>query len=608
MREWPIVGLLLLAGCGGAGGTADTDTGTDTSGEPSTSDAPSTSTSTSTTGSGTTGTTDVADSSGSSESSGGAVNLPPTAIIEVATVSGVAPWTVLLDGTQSSDSDGDVVAWSWDWRSGNASGETASFDAESEGCIEVTLEVTDDGGAAASTVTTVSTVLAPPPKAAVATMVEMPLASAVLPRDLRSNEGTARFAGTLDTDGFGEVRANVFSDGVLVDTVSVPVCGPAPFEFELEVPIPAGLVAYDIRLAAAVGELEAPLGEVTDLVAGDVYLINGQSNAFAAMYSGDADVNQTPFLRSFGVNVVGAGETSANILWYPAQGNGASAPGGIGQWAIRMANVLSAENQVPIAVVNGSLGGQPIGHFERNDADPADLATNYGRLLYRMRTAGLADDVRAILWYQGESDGEAWEVHAAGFEALIADWSEDYGDIEQLYVTQVREGCGGNHIRTREWQRALPDMMDGVTVMSTNGLDGHDGCHYAYAGGYEVLGDWYADLLGRDLYGEEPLTDVQPPNPMGATLDNGGTELVITLRNASEPMVFDAGAEADFVVEGAAVTVVSGSAEPGEVRLVLSGDATGATGITYRGHVLAGPWVRSEAGLGLLSFWNVPLR
>lgn len=607
MRAWSIVGVCLLASCTDAGGSADTDTDTDAGSSAGPTTVAGTS-STGMTGSQTVGTTEGADSSGSSESSGAEPNQPPTAVIEVASVSGVQPWAVQLDGTQSFDPDGDVVSWSWDWAGGDATGETASFEPSVQGCVDITLEVADNDGAAASAVTTVATVLAPPPKAAVATLVEMPLASAVLPRDLDSNEGTARFSGTLDTDGFGEVRANVFADGVLTDSVSVPVCGEAPFAFELDVPVPAGLQAYDIRLVAAVGELEAPLAEVTDLVAGDVYLINGQSNAFAAMYAGDANVNQTPFLRSFGVNVVDGGATASTLTWYPAQGNGSSLPGGIGQWAIRMANVLSAAHEVPIAIVNGSLGGQPIGYFERNDEDPADLATNYGRLLFRMQAAGLEDDVRAILWYQGESDGEAWEAHATGFEALIGDWSEDYPDIEQLYVTQVREGCGGNHIRTREWQRTLPDVMDGVAVMSTNGLDGHDGCHYAYAEGYEVLGDRYAALLGRDLYGESPAADVEPPNPMSATLENGGTQVVITLRNDTEPMIYEAGAEADFVVEGSAVTVVSGSAEAGTVRLTLSGEAVGATGITYRGHILAGPWITSETGLGMLSFWNLPLR
>jgi hypothetical protein len=605
MRKLVVLGVLVLGACGGTLATSDTDTddGTSSTGDGGTTGVP---------GSSSAGaTTDVnptaADSSSGDETTGPGPNEPPIADADATPRSGVGPWTTTLDGSGSSDADGEIVSWAWSWEGGSAEGETAEVDFDGEGCTEVSLTVTDDAGATASTTIVLSTVAAAPPKAAVATVGTSPIPSAVLPRDLETNVGHALFAGTLDTGGFAEVRANIIADGVVVDSVSEPICGAAPALFALEAPVPAELQAFDVQLVAAVGDTEVPLAEATDLVAGDIYLVNGQSNAFAAMYNGDANINQTPFLRSFGINSLD-GNTTANVVtWFPAIGNGSGMAGGIGQWAIRMANLLSEAHQVPIAVVNGSLGGQPIGYFQRNDENPADLNTNYGRLLHRMRAGGLDQNVRAILWYQGESDGAAVDVHAEGFGALMADWAEDYPDIERLYVTQLRAGCGQPTIATQEYQRTLPDRMKQVSVMSTTGLDGHDGCHYAYAEGYEVLGDRYAALLGRDLYGERPDSDVQPPNPMSASLENGGTEIVITLRNAEEPMVFDAGAEADFVVEGSAVTVVGGSAAPGEVRLMLSGDATGATGITYLGHMFAGPWITSGSGLGLLTFQSLPL-
>ncbi len=600
-----IAAVSLLGACGGDDGSAETDGGSGSTTEASTG---STGSPASTTVPDATTDESADDGSGSDSSGEPASNEPPVAVATASPLSGVMPWTAQLDGSQSSDVDGEIVEYAWSWAGSDATGETASVELEGTGCVEVTLDVTDDDGANAIDTVVVSTVAAAPPEVAMATLDAAPLASAVLPRDLETNLGTAHFAGTLETDGFAEIRANVLADGVVVDSVSIPICGPAPLPFELDVPIPARLQAFDVQLVAAVGEAEASLAAVTDLVAGDIYLINGQSNAFASQFNGDANVNQTPFLRSFGVNSTDPGTTQNTVAWYTAAGNGSAGPGGIGQWAIRMANVLSQAHEVPIAVVNGSLGGQPISYFQRNDDDPLDLATNYGRLLHRMQTAGISDRVRGILWYQGESDGAGWDVHQAGFEALLADWAEDFPAPEQIYVTQLRAGCGGDTIRTQEFQRTLPDAMDGITVMSTTALDGHDGCHYAYAEGYEVLGNRYAALLGRDLYGETPDVDVQPPNPMGATLENGGTEIVITLRNAQEPMVFDEGAQANFVVEGAGVTVVSGTASAGEVRLTLSGDATGATGVTYLGHVLSGPWVTSEAGLGLLTFWNVPLR
>lgn len=605
MRTLLVLGVGLLGACGGTLASADTDTddGTSSTGDAVTS-GPAESSS-----EGSTSNVDPteADSSSGSETTGPAPNEPPTAVPDATPRSGVAPWTATLDGSASSDPDGEIVSWEWSWDGGSAEGETAQVDFDADGCTEVTLTVTDDAGATASETMVLSTVSAAPPKAAVATVGTAPIPSAVLPRNLETNVGLAPFAGTLDTGGFAEVRANILADGVVVDSVSEPICGAAPVLFALEAPVPAELQAFDVQLVAAVGETEVPLAEVTDLVAGDIYLINGQSNAFAAMYNGDANVNQTPFLRSFGINSLDGNTTANTVMWFPAFGNGSGMAGGIGQWAIRMANVLSEAHQVPIAILNGSLGGQPIGYFQRNDEDPADLLTNYGRLLHRMRAGGLDQSVRGILWYQGESDGAQTEVHAEGFGALLADWAEDYPNTERIYVTQLRAGCGAGSIGIQEYQRTLPDRMEQISVMSTTGLNGHDGCHYAYAEGYEVLGNHYAGLLGRDLYGEAPDHDVQPPNPMGASLENGGTEIVITLRNEEEPMVFEAGAEADFVVEGSTVTVVGGSVEAGEVRLMLSGDATGATGITYLGHALAGPWITSAQGLGLLTFQNLPL-
>lgn len=33
----------------------------------------------------------------------------------------------------------------------------------------------------------------------------------------------------------------------------------------------------------------------------------------------------------------------------------------------------------------------------------------------------------------------------------------------------------------------------------------------------------------------------------------------------------------------------------------------GATGINYLGHTGAGPWVKNESGVGMLSFWKLPI-
>jgi hypothetical protein len=104
-----------------------------------------------------------------------------------------------------------------------------------------------------------------------------------------------------------------------------------------------------------------------------------------------------------------------------------------------------------------------------------------------------------------------------------------------------------------------------------------------------------------------PANDVAPPNPDTVQLMNGGTEVHIAMRNAESVLTFADGAQNDFRIEGTAVTITGGSAGAGEVVLTLSGDATGATGVSYLGHVGAGPWVLNENGVGLLAFGHLPI-
>jgi hypothetical protein len=60
-------------------------------------------------------------------------------------------------------------------------------------------------------------------------------------------------------------------------------------------------------------------------------------------------------------------------------------------------------------------------------------------------------------------------------------------------------------------------------------------------------------------------------------------------------------------VEGAAVSVSAVVYQAGgKLVLTLSGPASGATGLTYQGHLGAGPWITNAIGTGLLAF-TLPL-
>lgn len=525
----------------------------------------------------------------------GPPNEPPIASFSPARE---AAGTWRFDASESRDPDGTIVSYAWDLGDGSAGeGAVVTHAFAAAGCPTVRLVVTDDRGAEGAASERLGVAVTDPPAELDARLAPLPGDGALLPRDLATNEATLVVSGTVTTPGWEEVAVRVLSAGAVERTERAPLCDGA---FSLDVALPAELVARDLEVVLRAGERETRLGGAVDLVAGDVLLVQGQSNAVASMRAGDANENQGDFVRSFGSHVESGTASSADGAWHRAEGNAAEGPGAVGQWALRMAAQLVAEHGIPLAVLNGARGGQPIEYFARNDADPTDATTSYGRLLDRARRAGVAGRVRAILYYQGESDRARAAEHRDGFTALVADWQEDFPSFERLYVTQVREGCGPPSIELREVQRRFAATLPRTSVMSTHALDGHDGCHYAYAAGYRELGDRYARLLGRDLYGATAGADVEAIDVAAARLE-GDAILVETTGDASAITV-DEGAAADFALAGTTRTVTGVEVEGPLLRLRLSAGPTAPTGVAYLGHAMSGPWITNAAGVGLLAF------
>ncbi len=598
-RQWIAVGAMVVLGAALAvGGCDDDDEGAVPAG-------------------GSAGTDSGGSSAGGAAGGGGAAgaggapqNAPPTASFVATPEAGPAELEVDFDASDSSDADGTIVDYAWDFGDGStAAGVTASHGFATVGCYAVALTVTDDDGDTDTAEQTIVVTEGTPSGEPVVTFTDLPAPMALVPRDLDTDLGAVRVRGTVSSPGYHAVVVEVSQSGTVVDVVQAPLCSTAEDDpFDVYASIPAELENHDVSVYLASGDDLTLVAEVAEVVAGDVYLVQGQSNAVAAQYSGDANVNQGPFLRSFGTRNEDGGATAADLNWYQAEGNLTQGSGAVGQWSLRMGRMLVDEHEVPVAILNGARGGRPISYFQRNDNDTEDLTTNYGRLLMRARAADVDGAVRAILYYQGESDGSNATGHHDGWIALHEDWMEDFPAVEQIYVTQVRTGCGSPSPALREVQRSFADELDNVSVMSTTGLDGHDACHFAYANGYEQLGERYAALLGRDLYGAPALPDIEAPNIESIAFSNAeDTEITIELRDADATMSWDAGSQLYFAVEGAVALVLSGEANGATLVLSLSASATGATGLTYLGHTGSGPWITNATDVGLLAFHNLPI-
>jgi len=441
-------------------------------------------------------------------------------------------------------------------------------------------------------------------------------------RDLTTNLGRFTVEGSLNNTEIGRLKLRVLSLDHTIDATALDVAaqreatgktGAVPFS--LSVDAPARMDTYRIELIGETAGGDALLYSADQLTVGDAYIVYGQSNAQAAMYNGSASENESTNILTFGNASTDPPSMSNDLFWYPAKADIVGQKGFIGQWPIKMARSLLDQTGVPISIINGAVGGQTILYFQRNDNNRTDLNTAYGRLLYRAQKAGVASSARAIFWYQGEADGSTdantpISVYAQRFAALYSDLRQDYPGAEKIYVFQIRSGCGTPSVQLRDLQRRFEDDYSDVQVLSTTGLNGHDGCHFSYQRGYENLGTQAFQLVARDLYGSQDTEGIDPPNVAKALFTNTiRSEITLRFRDTDDAMLWEPGSEFYFKLEGSSVKVTGGRANGATVVMQLSGDGSGATGISYLGH--AGPnilpWVANTRGLGMLTFYNIPI-
>ena len=229
-------------------------------------------------------------------------NQPPSAVLSTTASAGPIPLAITFDGSDSVDPDGTIVEYDWDFGDGSSgSGESVDHTFAEAGCYEVLLTVTDDEGASdTATMIVVGTNGVPTDEPDVV-FDTLPLDMALIPRDLTTDEGTIEVSGTVASPGYDSVVVEVTGSGTVVSSLGVPLCSTAPLDpFSVSVGIPAELESHELSVYLVAGQQRTLVQQVQDLVAGDVLLVQGQSNAVAMQRDGDANVNAGPFLRSFG--------------------------------------------------------------------------------------------------------------------------------------------------------------------------------------------------------------------------------------------------------------------------------------------------------------------
>ncbi|MCA9063654.1 MAG: DUF2341 domain-containing protein [Planctomycetaceae bacterium] len=447
------------------------------------------------------------------------------------------------------------------------------------------------------------------------------------------NEGTLFYNGRLE-DPADTVFLRTYADDELYHADSQPLAADGRYAFSVK--LKPGLVQYRVEFGHQTGEQEEIVHRVSNLVCGDAFLIDGQSNALATDTREDASRETSQWIRSYGGptgRVDGnawlrdrtreaelAGLQRPNLWCRPVwKRNTPDQQAEIGWWAMELAKQIVRKQKMPVCIIQAAIGGSRIDEHQPTPEDHRDLNTMYGRMLWRVQQARLTHGIRAVLWHQGENDqgadgpdgGYGWEKYQQYFVTMSAAWKEDMPNIRHYYVYQIwpnacaMGGRDGSGDRLREQQRTLPRLYSNMSIMSTLGISPPGGCHFPLEG-WTRFAQLAHPLIERDLYGIIPQQSITPPNLLQAGFTTAARD-EITLR-FDQPVIWRDKLCREFYLDGQSGEVASGAASGNVVTLRLKAP-TSATRITY---LKERDWNQDRLllgtnGLAALTFCDVPV-
>jgi len=285
---------------------------------------------------------------------------------------------------------------------------------------------------------------------------------------------------------------------------------PSAASFSISPIINAELSEYDFIFYSFKNKDSVLVKEAREIVCGDNILIYGQSNALA---NPNEELSKFKEEFSFGRSTYADFDNNAYMWVITKQWNFWSA----GLLGLEIQKQLIDKYQIPIGIINGSVGNKSIDELSlRDEINHDNPIYNYGRMLRRAKAFGLDKTVKMMVWRQGESeaiDPLYKNDYDKKFDNFRKQLYEDYPALKKIYTYQNNIYFGDNKLagNLRDYQRKINQLYSDCEVMTTFGTSTFDGLHYKFEG-YVENGDNIARLIARDFHKSTDTTEITAPN------------------------------------------------------------------------------------------------
>lgn len=346
------------------------------------------------------------------------------------------------------------------------------------------------------------------------TFTELPQDFQLFPRDDNKN-AIVPIKGTV-LNRWKTISVLVFREGKIYAFQKTKINTSAN-NFTLNPIIRAEKAEYSIKIYASDSDKDSTfIIEKKNIVAGDFYVIYGDSNANTQNVVPVDYYSTNKYIRTFGRfnQDIQREYLAKDTTW--SQNENYSFPK-VGIWGTYLEEIIANRYDIPVCIITGGGPGMHIDLLSDRTSNPFVTGGLYNTFAYRVKKSGLIDHIKGFFFWHGvyelfsKTDAVAYDKK---LRKLVGYFQQDFPNSKQFYIFQsdiVRFNLTEAGADIRESERNMASIFPKTTPYSAIGLKGSDGVHYSVEG-YKKLAEEMLQILEPKFYGKQDNANNFSPN------------------------------------------------------------------------------------------------